>query len=108
MLAIGQTEHRPGPPLKVLGKRGDRNLESVDRYGLGLAPGDVALEERSLARHDLLEAAMRRLELVLLESPRAHAVAGLDFVGVGDRLPGELARGGEQADCLGAQEVTAR
>ena len=104
-LAIGQTEQGPGPVPEVLGERGDRRLEVLDGHRLRLAPGHVALGERTGSGHRLLEPTVRRLELVQFESPRAHAVAGFDLVGVADLLTGELTGAREQADRLRMQEV---
>jgi len=103
VLAVGQAEEVARAGAEVVGQRRHRCLERVDRRHLRLTPGDVARRERSRAGHHLVEDAVGRRERVLGNALRPHAVAGLDLVGVADRVTGELRGRRPQTVHLGAQ-----
>jgi hypothetical protein len=103
VLTLGQAEGAVGALPEVLRKRGDGGSQLVDGDGLRLLPRDVALGERSAARHDLLEGAVCSGEDVLVDEPRGHAVAPLDLLDEGDSDPGEPLGSRPQAGHLGVE-----
>src|SRR5487761_2430676 len=106
-LTIRKPEESLRPCSEILCERRNDPRKYLRIDGVGLAPGDEPLCERTVPRHDEFQPLVRSEDLLFGYSMWPHAVTRLDFIGVLDPLAAQNSRRGQQPDRLGSQPTSA-